>query len=35
MPVTLQQIRAARENIAGKVERTPAVKSQSLSDRAG
>ncbi|RWD63197.1 MAG: hydroxyectoine utilization dehydratase EutB [Mesorhizobium sp.] len=35
MPVTLQHIRAARENIAGKVERTPAVKSQSLSDRAG
>lgn len=35
MPVTLQHIRAARENIAGKVERTPAVQSQSLSDRAG
>lgn len=35
MPVTLQQIRAARGRIAGKVERTPAVKSQSLSDRAG
>ncbi|WP_192254870.1 hydroxyectoine utilization dehydratase EutB [Mesorhizobium silamurunense] len=35
MEVTLQHIRAARENIAGKVERTPAVKSQSLSDRAG
>lgn len=35
MAVTLQHIRAARENIAGKVERTPAVQSQSLSDRAG
>ncbi|MDX8442102.1 hydroxyectoine utilization dehydratase EutB [Mesorhizobium australafricanum] len=34
-PVTLQHIRAARERIAGKVERTPAVLSQSLSDRAG
>ncbi|CDX13609.1 putative threonine dehydratase [Mesorhizobium sp. ORS 3324] len=35
MSVTLQHIRAARENIAGKVERTPTVLSQSLSDRAG
>lgn len=33
--VTLQHIRAARERIAGKVERTPSVLSQSLSDRAG
>ncbi|WP_245429088.1 hydroxyectoine utilization dehydratase EutB [Mesorhizobium sp. WSM3860] len=35
MPVTLEQIRTARENIAGKVERTPAMLSQSLSDRTG
>ncbi|MDG4881657.1 hydroxyectoine utilization dehydratase EutB [Mesorhizobium sp. WSM4884] len=35
MAVTLQHIRAARKNIAGKVERTPAVQSPSLSDRAG
>ncbi|OBQ77915.1 hydroxyectoine utilization dehydratase EutB [Mesorhizobium sp. WSM3873] len=33
--VTLQHIRAARERIAGKVEWTPTVLSQSLSDRAG
>ncbi|MEI9405294.1 hydroxyectoine utilization dehydratase EutB [Mesorhizobium sp. Cs1330R2N1] len=33
--VELQHIRAARERIAGKVERTPIVLSQSLSDRAG
>ncbi|MBZ9761271.1 hydroxyectoine utilization dehydratase EutB [Mesorhizobium sp. CA8] len=35
MIVELQHIRAARERIAGKVERTPMVLSQSLSDRAG
>lgn len=35
MVVTLQHIRAARERIAGKVERTPTVPSQSLSDRVG
>ncbi|TIR27870.1 MAG: hydroxyectoine utilization dehydratase EutB [Mesorhizobium sp.] len=35
MPVTLQHIRAARERIAGKVERTPCALSQSLSERAG
>ncbi|RWF45173.1 MAG: pyridoxal-phosphate dependent enzyme, partial [Mesorhizobium sp.] len=35
MPVTLQHIRAARERIAGKVERTPVVLSQSLSERTG
>lgn len=35
MTVELQHIRAARERIAGKVERTPTVLSQSLSDRAG
>ena len=35
MAVTLQHIRAARERIAGKVERTPSVLSQSLSDLAG
>lgn len=35
MPVTLQHIRAARERIAGKIERTPAVPSQCLSDRVG
>ncbi|TPI41476.1 hydroxyectoine utilization dehydratase EutB [Mesorhizobium sp. B3-1-6] len=35
MPVTLQHIRAARERIAGKVERTPCVLSQSLSERTG
>ncbi|TPI15681.1 hydroxyectoine utilization dehydratase EutB [Mesorhizobium sp. B4-1-3] len=35
MLVTLQHIRAARERIAGKVERTPCVPSQSLSERAG
>ncbi|TGR36490.1 hydroxyectoine utilization dehydratase EutB, partial [Mesorhizobium sp. M8A.F.Ca.ET.198.01.1.1] len=35
MLVTLQHIRAARERIAGKVERTPCVLSQSLSERAG
>jgi threonine dehydratase len=35
MTVELQHIRAARERIAGKVERTPCVMSQSLSDRAG
>ncbi|MBN9216340.1 MAG: hydroxyectoine utilization dehydratase EutB [Mesorhizobium sp.] len=35
MTVELQHIRAARERIAGKVERTPIVLSQSLSDRAG
>lgn len=35
MLVTLQHIRAARARIAGKVERTPAVLSQSLSERAG
>ncbi|CDX36308.1 putative threonine dehydratase [Mesorhizobium plurifarium] len=35
MTVELQHIRAARERIAGKVERTPCVVSQSLSDRAG
>ncbi|PBB38402.1 hydroxyectoine utilization dehydratase EutB [Mesorhizobium sp. WSM3868] len=33
--VTLQHIRVARERIAGKVERTPTVLSQSLSDRVG
>ncbi|MET3592048.1 threonine dehydratase [Mesorhizobium shonense] len=32
--IALADIRTARERIAGKVERTPAVKSQSLSDRA-
>ena len=35
MTVGLQHIRTARERIAGKVERTPCVVSQSLSDRAG
>ncbi|RWB69853.1 MAG: hydroxyectoine utilization dehydratase EutB [Mesorhizobium sp.] len=35
MLVTLQHIRAARERIAGKVERTPCVVSQSLSERVG
>ncbi|WP_181170147.1 MULTISPECIES: hydroxyectoine utilization dehydratase EutB [unclassified Mesorhizobium] len=35
MPVTLLHIRAARERIAGKVERTPCVLSQSLSERTG
>ncbi|MDG4874009.1 hydroxyectoine utilization dehydratase EutB [Mesorhizobium sp. WSM4935] len=35
MTVELQHIRAARERIAGKVDRTPCVMSQSLSDRAG
>ena len=35
MLVTLQHIRAARERIAGKVERTPCVLSQSLSERTG
>lgn len=35
MLVTLQHIRAARERIAGKVERTPCALSQSLSERAG
>lgn len=35
MPVTLQHISAARERIAGKVERTPCVLSQSLSERTG
>ncbi|MBZ9846978.1 hydroxyectoine utilization dehydratase EutB [Mesorhizobium sp. CA14] len=35
MIVELQHIRAARERIAGKIERTPTVLSQSLSDRAG
>ncbi|RWL78841.1 MAG: hydroxyectoine utilization dehydratase EutB [Mesorhizobium sp.] len=35
MLVTLQHIRAARERIAGKVERTPCVVSQSLSERTG
>jgi threonine dehydratase len=35
MAVELQHIRAARERIASKVERTPTVLSQSLSDRAG
>ncbi|MBZ9862907.1 hydroxyectoine utilization dehydratase EutB [Mesorhizobium sp. CA12] len=35
MIVELQHIRAARERIAGKVERTPIVLSQSLSDRTG
>ena len=33
--VTLSDIRAARERIAGKVERTPTVLSQSLSERLG
>ncbi|RUW63743.1 hydroxyectoine utilization dehydratase EutB [Mesorhizobium sp. M7A.F.Ca.US.008.03.1.1] len=33
--VTLEHIRAARERIAGKVERTPTVLSQSLSDELG
>ncbi|TIO24584.1 MAG: hydroxyectoine utilization dehydratase EutB [Mesorhizobium sp.] len=33
--VTLQHIRVARERIAGKVEWTPTVLSQSLSDRVG
>ncbi|RUZ78371.1 hydroxyectoine utilization dehydratase EutB [Mesorhizobium sp. M7A.F.Ca.US.006.01.1.1] len=33
--VTLEHIRAARERIAGKVERTPTVLSQSLSERCG
>ncbi|TIX46916.1 MAG: pyridoxal-phosphate dependent enzyme, partial [Mesorhizobium sp.] len=32
---TLADIRAARERIAGKVERTPTVQSQSLTDRVG
>ncbi|WP_137931784.1 hydroxyectoine utilization dehydratase EutB [Mesorhizobium comanense] len=35
MAVTLQHIRAARGRICGKVERTPTVLSQSLSNRAG
>jgi threonine dehydratase len=35
MDVTLQHIRAARGRISGKVERTPTVLSQSLSNRAG
>lgn len=35
MEVTLQNIRAARERIAGKVERTPCMLSQSLSERTG
>jgi threonine dehydratase len=34
-PVTLQQIRAARERIAGKIERTPTVASPVLSERMG
>jgi threonine dehydratase len=33
--VTLEHIRAARERIAGKVERTPTVLSQSLSEQLG
>jgi threonine dehydratase len=33
--VTLSDIRAARERIAGKIERTPTVPSQSLSERLG
>ncbi|MDX8539785.1 hydroxyectoine utilization dehydratase EutB [Mesorhizobium abyssinicae] len=33
--ITLSDIRAARERIAGKVERTPTVLSHSLSDRVG
>lgn len=33
--VTLEHIRAARERIAGKVERTPTALSQSLSERLG
>ncbi|RUW26138.1 hydroxyectoine utilization dehydratase EutB [Mesorhizobium sp. M4B.F.Ca.ET.215.01.1.1] len=33
--ITLADIRAARERIAGKVERTPNVQSQSLTDRIG
>ncbi|BCG93211.1 hydroxyectoine utilization dehydratase EutB [Mesorhizobium sp. 131-2-1] len=33
--ITLSDIRAARERIAGKVERTPTLQSQSLSDRVG
>jgi threonine dehydratase len=35
MTVELQHIRAARERIAGKVERTPVVLSQNLSERVG
>ncbi|MEW6630288.1 MAG: hydroxyectoine utilization dehydratase EutB [Pseudomonadota bacterium] len=35
MQVTLQHIRAARDRIAGKVERTPIVLSQNLSERLG
>jgi threonine dehydratase len=35
MTVQIEHIRAARERIAGKVERTPCVMSQSLSDRTG
>lgn len=35
MEVTLQNIRAARDRIAGKVQRTPCMLSQSLSERAG
>ncbi|CDX18204.1 putative threonine dehydratase [Mesorhizobium sp. SOD10] len=35
MTVELQHIRAARERIAGKIERTPCVVSHSLSDRVG
>jgi threonine dehydratase len=35
MPVTLQDIEAARQRIAGKVERTPAVASHSLSEMTG
>ncbi|RVA25714.1 pyridoxal-phosphate dependent enzyme, partial [Mesorhizobium sp. M7D.F.Ca.US.004.03.1.1] len=33
--VTLEHIRAARERIAGKIERTPTVLSQSLSEQLG
>jgi threonine dehydratase len=35
MEVTLQNIRAARDRIAGKVQRTPCMLSQSLSERTG
>jgi threonine dehydratase len=35
MEVTLQNIRAARDRIAGKVQRTPCMLSRSLSERAG
>jgi threonine dehydratase len=34
-PVTLEEIRAARERIAGKIERTPTVPSPVLSERVG